>query len=456
MKNLMFVMIFLLTIFYAKPEEPPRLQIGGELLTDQRMFIEQENDWAWNENRLNLRLEKRTERLRFFGNVWLRHLGAPTLTGSHDLLIRDKVQPWNLNLREAYFEVREFLSDDIDVKVGRQIISWGTADYFNPTNMLNPMDLEDALDFSRKNGALALNVNWFINSEWSFQGVYLPHFRPANLPIGAFAGVFHSQIELPQGLQLANYRDVLELPRNNVSEGATLGFRLKGFVLGTDISMSYIYGREHLPLPDHIMLSPAEQPGKVNIDGNLIFPRYHMVGADIAGTIGNVGVWAEAAVFFPEREVIMTTDFSQLHGFPPGTPMLTRDSVVLSQKPYMRYIFGADYTFGNGIYLNVQYLHGFFNERGRGNQNDYLLLAAERNFLGDRLLVRPIAGGLGIADWRNPEENYSVFFTPVVLFRGIDNLELGLGAYVFGGKGNSIFTKFSEQDMITFSARVSF
>ncbi|HSV87855.1 MAG TPA: DUF1302 family protein [Bacteroidales bacterium] len=456
MKNLMFVMICLLTTIYAKAEEPPRLQIGGELFTDQRMFINRENDWAWNENRLNLRLEKRTERMRFFANTWLRHLGVPEIAGSHELQSRDRVNPWNLNIREAYFEVREFLSDDIDLKVGRQIISWGTADYFNPTNMLNPSDLEDALDFGRKNGSLAVNLTWFINPDWSLQGVYIPQFSPANLPVGAFAGIFHSQIELPEGMQLGQYRDVLDMPRNNVSEGATIGLRLKGFVLGADISLSYIFGREHLPFADHVILSPSGEPGKVNIDGNLFFPRYHMAGADFAGTIGNVGVWAEAAMFFPENEVILTADFSQLHGFPPGTPTLSRDSLLMSKKPYMRYIVGADYTFGNGIYLNVQYLHGFFHERGRGNQNDYLLFAAERNFFGDRLLVRPIAGGLAIANWQNPEENHAVFFTPEILFRGIDNLELGLGAYFFGGEGDNIFTKFREMDMLTFSARVSF
>ncbi|HAJ99810.1 MAG TPA: hypothetical protein DCM62_07280 [Bacteroidales bacterium] len=440
-------------------EEPAGVILRGELLTDQRVFTGNENDWAWNENRLDLRLSKRTDRIRFNANVWLRHLGVGYIGGTHALQSRDNIYPWNLNIREAYVEVRGFLADNLDLKIGQQLINWGTADFFNPTNMLNSADLEDAMDFGRKNGTLALNLTWFFHPEWSLQGVYIPRFSPANLPIGEFGGMFHSQIALPQGLILHQYSDNVQLPRNNFTEGATVGARLKGFVLGTDISISYIYGREQLPLANTVFISSANilaAPAMVNINSNVFFPRYHMAGADFAGTIGNVGVWGEAALFFPEKDVVLTTDFSQLHGLPIGTPGMSQDSLLLSDEPFLRYIVGFDYTFPNGIYLNVQYLHGFFHERGRGNQNDYLLVALERSFFGNRLLLRPLAGGIAIANWDNPNENHALFFTPEIFYRGIDNLELGIGAFIFDGKGSNIFAGFRHLDMITVSARMSF
>lgn len=337
------------------------------------------------------------------------------------------------------------------------MISWGTADYFNPTSMLNPFDLEDALDFGRRNGAFALNLTWFMTSDWSLQGVYIPFFSPANLPLGAFAGVFDTQFEMPQGLHLGRFETFVALPAHNVSEGATLGFRLKGLVGQADISLSYIYGREFLPFAHSAVITPAEGvtiPGLVDLEASLFFPRFHMAGFDMAGTIGNIGVWVEAGLFFPEKEVKLNTDFSALHGLPPG--MLTADSLLMEKRPYPRVVIGADYTFGNGIYLNVQYLHGFLHERGRGNQNDYLIVAIERNLWGDQFLLRPVAGGFVIDDWKNIRENFALFYTPEIAFRGIDNLELSLGAFIFGGRGRNIFAGFKDKDMITATARVSF
>lgn len=37
-----------------------------------------------------------------------------------------------------------------------------------------------------------------------------------------------------------------------------------------------------------------------------------------------------------------------------------------------------DYTFKNGIYLEIQYVHNFFIKRGRENLNDYLIVIAEK------------------------------------------------------------------------------
>lgn len=433
------------------------VRFSGELLSDHRLFTQNNQNWAWNENRLDLNLEHRGDRLRFRGNVWLRHLGPPEVMDLQGLYSRDKINPWNLNIREAFFEVRGFLSDNVDLKLGRQLISWGTADYFNPTSMLNPFDLEDALDFGRRNGSFALNLTWFLNSDWSLQGVYIPFFSPGNLPLGAFAGVFDARFELPEGLQLGRFETSVELPAHNLSEGATLGFRLKGLVGQTDISLSYIYGREFLPFAHRAIIRPAGEvtiPGLVDLETNLFFPRFHMAGIDMAGTIGNVGVWAEAGLFFPEREIKLTNDFSALQGLPLGT--LTADSLLMEKKPYPRFVVGADYTFGNGTYMNIQYLHGFMHERGQGNQNDYLIVAIERNLWGDQVLLRPVAGGFVIEAWQNINENFAFFYTPSISFRGIDNLEINLGAFIFAGRGQSIFAGFKEMDMITASARVSF
>jgi hypothetical protein len=448
-----FPLIFLLLLpFMAASQEQPVLR--GELNSNQRLLLTDGNEWAWNENRLDLSLEKRFANTRFFGNVWLRHLGEPQVSSSWDLYSRDNINPWNLDIREAYAEVRGFLFENIDMKIGRQRIAWGTSDIMSPTDILNPYDLEDVLDFGRKNGSEALNLTWYMGPSWSLQGVYLPWFRPSNLPLGAFAGIFSSAIELSEGLTLSEYSDRLDMPRHNLKEGASLGFRLKGFAFNTDFSLSYIYGRETLPFASHVLLMPVGMQGETNVQSELFFPRYHMLGADMDGTIGNVGVRAEAGVFFPEREIVMTTDLSLLYGQPAGT--VISDSILLKKEPYVRFVVGADYTFRNGTYLNAQYMRGFFHERGRGNLNDYLIIAAERSVAGDKVLLRPLAGGVVISDWDDPKNNYALFYTPEIIYRGIDNLEVGIGAYIFEGKGENIFAGFRDYNMLSARVRLSF
>lgn len=156
MKRFIISTFLIILSGFAFAQGSSDLRIGGELLTDQRFFLKDGNDWAWNETRLDLRLDKRTDKVKFYGNVWLRNLGGPTTTDIPGLFSKDKINPWNLDIREAYAEVFGFLSDNLDLKIGRQRIAWGTGDQFNPTDNLNPYDVEDILDFGRHQGSEAI------------------------------------------------------------------------------------------------------------------------------------------------------------------------------------------------------------------------------------------------------------------------------------------------------------
>ena len=61
--NLIFAMSVMLiistNIANAQEGEDNKVKLSGELLTDQRFLLENPNDWAWNENRLTLKFEKK-------------------------------------------------------------------------------------------------------------------------------------------------------------------------------------------------------------------------------------------------------------------------------------------------------------------------------------------------------------------------------------------------------------
>ncbi len=431
------------------------LKLSGYLQTDQRILTQSPNDWAWNENRLSLQLNKSfTGKVKFHTEIWLRNLGIPHITSSADLYNKGIVDPWNLEIREANVHIYGLFTKNLDVIIGRQRIAWGTADKFNPTDNLNPYDLEDMLDFGRHRGSDALSLQYYFTNNYSLQIVFLPFYEPDNLPVGIFANLLQPSMELPDGLTLKNYSDETDMPRYNLKESTQIGARFKGFAGGIDFSVSYLFGRDALPFSVYNTLKPVDTYGGVSVDSQLEFPRMHIFGIDFATSVGGAGLWGEAALIFPADSVVMTTDVTALY---PGAPYpITMDSTILEKKPYVKFVIGTDYSFANNSYLNFQYLHGFFNERGGKNLNDYFVLRYEMRFFDNKLKISPVSGGVVVTDWKNIKNNHAVFYVPQITYMATDNLELELSAGIFGGKGENLFVKLNEYNMLIFKMKYSF
>jgi hypothetical protein len=451
-QKLLLVMLAALTMTLL-PDRPVTAQHAeginwrAALFSDHRAMMRGKPEWVWNENRLDLQIDNNNDRIRVHGQVWMRYLGSTALKNSAGLYDKEQTNPWNLDLREAYVEVYRFLFDQLDIKIGRQQIAWGTADRFNPTDNLNPSDLEDVFDFGRTNGSDACNLQWHFGHASSLQIVYVPLFRPANLPVGYFSDLFQPGMRLPGNAILNTYSDKLHMPSAKLRDQAIAGIRLKGFMYNTDISFSYVYGRDYLPMAILARITPHEEPGQVNVYSELEFPRHHIWGADLSGSIGFVGIWAEAAVFLPVKEMQLFTDYSAI--IPPGSQLATNlTTTSLKKEPYVKYVAGADYTFRNGTYLNVQFLHGFMHEKGRQNLNDYLMIALEKQIWHNRMLIRPLAGGFAVTDWKDLARQYAVFYSPELVYKAIDNLEINMGMYVFYGKGDGIFARLHKNNLL--------
>jgi len=434
-----------------------KLKFSGNLLTDERFLLQAPNDWAWNENRLTLELEKKfnNDKGKFYSEVWLRNIGLPRIYSNADLYNKNIIEPYNLEIREAYVQLYGFLTKNLDLKIGKQRIAWGTADKLNPTDNLNPYDLEDVLDFGRHRGSWALNLEYYFGRNFSIQAVYIPVFQPANLPIGIFAKALTPTIEMPPPFVLKGFTDEVLMPAFNLGESATAGAKFKGFAGGVDFSLSYVWGWDGFPIGTYTTITPADTFGEVNVNVQTSFFRQHIFGADLATSIGGVGVWAEAAAFLPENDVVMTTDFSAM--LPPGAPGPgTEDSVVLKKEVFFKYVIGADYNFANGMYLNFQYMHGFINERGRDALNDYFFVQYQMKFFEDKLKITPVAGGFIVSDWGDIKNNYAIIYAPELSYMATDNLELNISAALFDGKGNNLFANFVDYNMLMFKVKYSF
>lgn len=459
--------IFLIILFFASgivrsqdifeagqfPGEE-KLKISGELNTDERFLFRDSKDWAWNENRLTIKLEKKiTGNSKFYSEVWLRNIGIPGIASSSDLFNKGIVDPYNLEIREAYVQLYGFLSKNLDLTIGRQRIVWGKSDRLNPTDILNPYDLEDLLDFGRHRGSDAINANYYFSNNFSMQGIYIPFFQPANLPVGIFAGAFTSSMDLPQGMTLKEFSDTLLMPEYTLKESSTAGLKLKGSVKGVDFSLGYVWGYDGMPLNTKNTILPVDTLGGISIHSQLSFMRAHTLCGDFATSIAGIGLWGEAACIIPDKEVIMTNDLSAF--FPQSPEPVTEDKTVVD-KPYIRFLIGSDYFFRDGSYLNIQYLHGFIQERGKENLNDYFFMQYEKKFFNEKLTVAPVGGAFIVSNWDKIKDNYTVVYVPQVSYQATPNSELSLSIAIFDGKGNNLFSGLNDYDMFLINVNYIF
>jgi hypothetical protein len=424
------------------------IQWNGYLQTDNRIRLLGENDFSWHEYRLDLRAElSPSKKTHFYSDLWIRSLGFPEINSSIDLADNNLLRPLNLDLREVYVDLYGLIVPDLDIRLGRQRIAWGTGDKINPTDNLNPYDLEDIWDFGRHLGSDGLLASLYVG-DYTMSAVLLPMFTPAVLPAGEWASLLSEERELLPGITIGNTTDSIIMPDNNFRQTFKGGLKIKRRLMAYDLSLSYVYGLDDLPIATRVKVVPAQNIGEVDIHTELIYPKMHIFGFDIAGALGSVGVWGEAAMFLPD-EIKLTTDLSELG-------MGVQESIALDNKSYVKFLIGTDYTFANSLYLNLQYLRGFVHERGSENLANYLLFGSEWLLFGNKIKIMPVAGAFVFAELDDIADNNALVYTPEISYLPIDNAILSIGTRLIQGNTNTIFGQFKDYDEIYFRMKYSF
>jgi len=109
------------------------------------------------------------------------------------------------------------------------------------------------------------------------------------------------------------------------------------------------------------------------------------------------------------------------------------DTLLKNKSPYFKFVLGADYTFKNGMYFNIQYVRGFLHERG-DSLKDYFIARVEKKFFNDELKIVPVGIAATISDWDN----------------------VRLGAHILDGKGRNVFSNMKERDEVFLRVKLSF
>ncbi len=422
-------------------------QIGGYIATDWRVKTN-DGELTWNENRLNLEIDASpVGDAHVFAQFWIRGLGFTEARSSADLMGLDKRKsnPWDLFLREAYVDLYSFLLPDLDLRIGRQRIAWGSADKINPTDNLNPDDMEDIWDFGRHLGTSSMLATYYLG-DVTLTAVFIPAFTPAVLPPPEWGKALSAPFELPGGLTPGNITDELALPDNTLKKGASAAVKIARPILNYDVSLSYYRGRSDLPMATRLVLTPTSGT-TADIHTVLSFPRISVLGADFSGAIGNVGIWAEMGVYFPEA-VHTTIDLSAA-----GGGLLSSQS--LPEEHFTRYVVGGDYTFRNGLYINGQFIHGFIHEMGRESLHNYIVGGIEKRFRSDTLKIT-LGGAAEIPDLGDITKRYALIGMPGISYYPSDNSEMNFGIRFILASGQTSFGNLADMDEVFFKVKYSF
>ncbi|HPZ03718.1 MAG TPA: hypothetical protein PLH70_05795 [Bacteroidales bacterium] len=461
MKKWFFISSLLLLFLFGRAQEESALKIYGALSTDQRVTTSVDSGWIWNETRLDLKLEKKVNRGKFYANLWARNFGVPKYNEMGSLFSTEKIDPFNIQLREAYFQVDDFLVENLDLKIGRQRIAWGTADKMNPTDNLNPLDMEDIFDLGRRRGSDAINLTYYLKGDFSIQGVWIPFFQPANLPAGVFAGALMPSFDIPEDSTMNLMEVRINQPNIHINKPklqSTFGFRLKGIIKSVDLSVSYLYGVNGIPELTQIEATPSVNiyPWYVNVDVDvqLSYFRNHIFGIDFSTNIFGLGFWGEAAIIKPDEDIRLKIIENQIVST--VDPTITDSLILDKDKPYVKWILGTDYHFSRGGYINFQWMHGFFHERGQSELNDYFFLQFNQPFFNGQLSVTPLSGSFIVNSWKELKNNYAFVYMPEITYNPIPEVGITISYIWMKGKGAGMFSAIQDYDMFVIKAKYSF
>lgn len=359
----------------------------------------------WLEERLRLQADMSGAglRLRARGDLAYDHLGR-----------KDAAE-----LREGYID---YAASAWDVRVGRQVITWGLGDLVF-VNDVFPKDHE-ALFAGRpleylKRGVDAVKLGAYPEFA-SFELVLAPRFRESRIPA---ARRFHLYDPLPA---IAN-RDT------DTPGGGDAGLRIYRDIGGWDAALYFYRGYQRTP-----SMRPDNMPAPTRI--TYFYPKLSVVGASASGRVGE-GILSLEAAYYDSRQDRAGNDFTL-----PNSQ--TRLLAAYQIQPWEDFSLGFQYyaeQMDDYAAYRAALPAGFPVEK---RWNHTVTARATQFFLHQtlRLSVYALYNASNGDRYLNPELRYS--FT--------DRIWGAAGANVFGGRRSGQFGQLARDDNLYLQLRYEF
>jgi hypothetical protein len=368
--------------------------------------------------------------------------------GNYTKDVRDLYE-WEVDFQEVW--VQGSLLDDLDLKVGRQIVNWGRSDTLRVLDVLNPLDnrepaLVDIEDLRRP--VTMVKADYYFGS-WGLSAIAIPEIRfSLNPPFGSdFAPVLSS----------VGTVEAYVFPEDKPKESfdnTQWAAALTGIFSGWDVSFHFARMFQDLEYLDPKIGLAAVGPIPISFEGTkLRHSRTTLVGAGANYTIGS---WLFKAEIAWTDGIDYTTSTSfDLSALGLGIVAIPTGTVRRSRLDFMGGIEYYGWTDTN-IALEVvnRHIFGFRNDMRPlfGTQENTLetALRITRTFMNDRLEVT----ALGVVFGSYAQDGSVVRLEAHYDLR--DALEL-VGGIVFYQKGDPPpFDIIKNNDRLFFEVKYSF
>ena len=238
---------------------------------------------------------------------------------------RIKTNKSQYDLRELYFA---FYPEWGEVKLGKQIHSWGAADAINPTNNLNPYDYYYMFKVGAgtKVGVLSLSSTYYSDS-FQIEIIVNPYFNKNRIP--------YDEDDFPLA---PNSEPAI---RYSPNEEVEVGLKLQTSLTNSDISLYLFSGNDRSPSLYTGIIS-AESSTDLAMD--LGYRKTTMLGSDYVTFVGDFTVRAEGAIYNTKTPSIKNTGLENNY-------FELNEDVVYSQ-----YVLQLEYTTQNDLMLSGQFI----------------------------------------------------------------------------------------------------
>ena len=300
-------------------------------------------------------------------------------------------------LREAYFD---YAGEFLEIKAGRQIVTWGVADGLRITDLISPMDYTEfmANDYDDIRVPVnAINLK-YPGESFTAEVVFVPTPEYFVMPTGEENPW---STELPENARL----DLDDTPEKRF-KNSELGGRFRFFLETFDFSLTALHTYNKAPVT-----VTAYNPATDSILIQGVYKPMNVIGGDISIPIGEFVLRGEAAEYF--GEVLSVAN---------GLSYKTRNT--------FNALAGLDWYAGNNWTLMVQYMHKYIADY-RNNlsleKNSSTVTARISKELLNNTLKLSLFGYLDV-------DNLGFYSRAVADYLVNDQITLSLGVDRFGGK----------------------
>jgi hypothetical protein len=317
----------------------------------------------------------------------------------------------------------EFAARRFDLRAGMSRLVWGRLDEFQPTDVINPIDLTTFLLEGRSEARLPVGLirgRAFLPRGAVLEGVLVPVFRSGRFDQLAEAS---SPFNLAPATGFDVSRREPEFSARNLQGGA----RFTTTTARVDWALSAYRGFRAFP---SLTVVPTFAPPPLVVE---TFPRYTMIGGDLETVRGAWGVRGEVAAFVDDE--LQSTRLAR------GVPGRSLDAGVgLDRKT-------GSYRLAGNVLMSVRRADS--DTAADVNRTDVsLVVAADRSFARETRTLRVFAV-------HTPTDGTT--FARVIAATSLrDNVWLEGSAGVFSGASSNIIGRLTQRDFVYGRVKVYF